>query len=384
MLRFIAMRFILVIFLAGSFFRGYGQNLISNGDFADFKYCPYGFTQGKLKIVPGWTQPTSGTADYFNACSEKFGVPSNPMGWQSVVKGPGYIGLVVFSPNEPNSREYIQTKLSKALEANTDYCISWLLSLADYSRFMVDGFGVFVSRNRITGNTRKVLSVSPQISVPAGYLLQDTVDWIEVSAIYHASGGERYLTFGNFKSDAELTVKYRNIHPQAPAVAWDYAYYYLDHVSLVKTGTDSVDCHATIAKMEDELKEGTKPVPPVLNVIIRRRVPFEFDRYDLTDSAIAILDSVFEAMLKNKSYKLEVIGHTDNVGGEIYNDKLSEKRAKQVLEFLALRGIDRSRLAIAWQGEKQPLTENTTIEGRRKNRRVEFRVYEWSYSDYSP
>ena len=86
--------------------------------------------------------------------------------------------------------------------------------------------------------------------------------------------------------------------------------------------------------------------------------------------------------MENKSYKLEMIGHTDSFGREGYNVELSQKRAFEVIEYLAVRGIDRSRLSMRWKGESEPISTNVTSMGRQKNRRVEFRVYELSYEDF--
>lgn len=358
------------------------QNLVPNGEFDDFKYCPYGFTQGRLNIVPHWNQPTMGTADYFNVCSKSFSVPDNPMGTQSAVMGPGYIGLVAFAPKENNSREYIQVKLSEPLSAGQRYCVSFLVSLADYSKYMIDGFGVYISKNRVKGNAKRTLSVTPQIQVPTGYLLQDYIDWIEISEVYKAEGGEQYLTFGNFKFDYELNVKFRNINVEKPKHAWDYAYYFLDHVSMIQIADDD-RCFDGIARMNEQLESGEKPEPPLVNEIALKVILFDFDEAQLDDEDIDQLNEVLKIMLENKSYKLEMIGHTDSYGREGYNLELSELRASQVIEYLAVRGVDRSRLSMIWKGENEPVSSNVTSDGRQKNRRVEFRIFELSYENFS-
>jgi outer membrane protein OmpA-like peptidoglycan-associated protein len=376
-MRFFISFFILMVSLSAS-----SQNLVPNGEFDEFKYCPYGFTQGRLKIVPHWLQPTTGTADYFNECSASFSVPNNPMGIQSAVKGPGYIGLVAFAPKENNSREYIQVKLNEPMVGGKSYCISFLISLADYSQYMIDGFGVHISQNRIKGNAKRTLSVVPQVQVPRGYLLQDDTDWIEISEVYKAAGGEEYLTFGNFKFDHELVVKYRNIHVEKPNHAWDYAYYYLDHVSVQRVEEDE-RCFEGIDRMIEQLESGEKPDPPTVNEIALKMILFDFDKSQLDDKGIDQLNEVLEIMLQNKSYRLEMIGHTDSFGREGYNMELSEERASVVIEYLASRGIDRSRLSMVWKGETAPISSNSSASGRQKNRRVEFRVYELSYEAFS-
>jgi len=375
------MRFLLAVIFICISLQSFAQNLVPNGEFDKFKYCPYGFTLDRLTIVPHWRQPTMGTADYFNECSESYSVPNNPMGTQSAVMGPGYIGLVAFSPKEYNTREYIQVKLTEPLSAGKKYCVSFLVSLADHSQYIIDGFGVYFSQKIIKGNGKKALNYRPQIEVPEGYLLQDEIDWMEISEIYQAEGGEEYLTFGNFKSDNEMHVKFRNIHIESPYHSWDFAYYYLDHVSVVEIGEND-QCYDGIERMKEQLISGEKPDPPLVYEIALKKILFDFDQSQLDDEAIESLNEILTIMLQSKSYKLEMIGHTDSYGREGYNMELSEQRASEVIEYLAARGIDRSRLSILWKGEKEPSTSNLTNVGRQENRRVEFRVYELSYEDF--
>jgi OOP family OmpA-OmpF porin len=80
---------------------------------------------------------------------------------------------------------------------------------------------------------------------------------------------------------------------------------------------------------------------------------------------------------KVKGINLEVIiavGHTDNVGSDVYNQKLSVKRAESVKAYLVSKGIEKNRIYTEGKGEKQPVADNKTTEGRNKNRRVEIEV----------
>jgi OOP family OmpA-OmpF porin len=76
----------------------------------------------------------------------------------------------------------------------------------------------------------------------------------------------------------------------------------------------------------------------------------------------------------NPNLRIEVVGHTDNTGRTIDNQGLSERRAKTVFDFLFVYGVDPSRLSYRGYGETRPIADNTTPEGRAKNRRVELRV----------
>ena len=80
---------------------------------------------------------------------------------------------------------------------------------------------------------------------------------------------------------------------------------------------------------------------------------------------------------KIKGISLEVIiavGHTDSVGSDAYNQKLSVKRAESVKAYLVTKGIEKNRVYTEGKGEKQPVADNKTAEGRAKNRRVEIEV----------
>jgi outer membrane protein OmpA-like peptidoglycan-associated protein len=75
--------------------------------------------------------------------------------------------------------------------------------------------------------------------------------------------------------------------------------------------------------------------------------------------------------------KIEVSGHTDKTGSEPVNFKLSESRAKAVVMYLIQKGIDRSRLEYRGYGSLQAIADNATATGRKKNRRVEFKILEF-------
>ena len=101
---------------------------------------------------------------------------------------------------------------------------------------------------------------------------------------------------------------------------------------------------------------------------------FDFDRAVLKPEGRANLDSLVEKM---KGINLEVVvavGHTDSTGPESYNQALSVRRAEAVKAYLVSKGIEANRVYVEGKGEAQPVADNSTREGRAKNRRVEVEV----------
>ena len=101
---------------------------------------------------------------------------------------------------------------------------------------------------------------------------------------------------------------------------------------------------------------------------------FDFDKSVLKPAGKAKLDDLVS---KVKGINLEVIiavGHTDSIGTDAYNQKLSVRRAESVKAYLVSKGIEKNRIYTEGKGEKQPVADNKTKEGRAKNRRVEIEV----------
>ena len=101
---------------------------------------------------------------------------------------------------------------------------------------------------------------------------------------------------------------------------------------------------------------------------------FDFDKSVLKPEGKAKLDDLVD---KVKGINLEVViavGHTDSVGPDAYNQALSVRRSEAVKAYLVSKGIERNRVYTEGKGEKQPVADNKTSEGRAKNRRVEIEV----------
>ena len=111
-------------------------------------------------------------------------------------------------------------------------------------------------------------------------------------------------------------------------------------------------------------------VQPVVRDFVFEDVHFEFDRYTLRPDALRVLDEAIAAMQANANLRLEIEGHTCNIGTAEYNLALGERRAAAVREYLTTRGVNADRLRIVSYGEERPKHDNTREETRRLNRRA--------------
>jgi len=109
-------------------------------------------------------------------------------------------------------------------------------------------------------------------------------------------------------------------------------------------------------------------------MIVLNNIFFDTDKYDLKEKSITELDKVIRFLTENPATKVEISGHTDNVGTAAYNQQLSQKRAQSVADHLVKKGIDIKRLKQVGYGSQKPLKSNDSEENRQVNRRIEFKI----------
>jgi len=103
-------------------------------------------------------------------------------------------------------------------------------------------------------------------------------------------------------------------------------------------------------------------------------VNFDLNRDVLTDEAKASLDALAAELVGKKGFVLDIQGYTDSTGADLKNQNLSDRRARSVYQYLAMKGIPLFRMNLLGFGEAMPVADNTTRDGREQNRRVEVRV----------
>jgi len=123
------------------------------------------------------------------------------------------------------------------------------------------------------------------------------------------------------------------------------------------------------------------PPPPQEKVVVTEEqivtlepIYFDFDKSTIKPVSYPVLDQVAQVMRDRPTAVVRVEGHTDSVGSDAYNQRLSERRARSVVKYLIGKGIDSNRLQAVGFGESRPIATNDTPEGRAKNRRTEFHI----------
>ncbi len=116
-----------------------------------------------------------------------------------------------------------------------------------------------------------------------------------------------------------------------------------------------------------------QPIEVGLTVRLKN-IYFDFDRTTLKSESFVELNKVVDFLKQNETVEIEISGHTDSKGADVYNETLSQGRSQSVVDYLASQGIDNTRLTARGYGEAKPIDTNDTEAGRANNRRVEFTV----------
>jgi OOP family OmpA-OmpF porin len=360
-----------------------GQQLVPNPSFEKNKGCPDGANGNTLTTVIDWYQPTLGSTDYFNICEKgACGVPENCGGRRFAKSGVAYIGFILYDSQTQNYREYFSTKLLSSLVRGKKYWVRINVCPAHHSEFAISDIALLFSSEKVVDmKTRKLLKYEPQLRNSTDSIVANAKEWTEISWLYTADGSEQYMTIGNFTPDRKCHVLNRasfigregelNAKVSLPTCALSRGYYYLDDVSILEL-KDSTEYKLLVDK-KDSIKGFFSPNTFMLNKSIAlKNVLFASGKSQLLSESFVELDKLV-LLLKEESIKdVEINGYTDNVGDEKDNLKLSKDRAEAVQKYLVEHGIDNGRVKSKGYGSAIPIADNSTEEGKKQNRRVEF------------
>lgn len=211
------------------------NNLVPNGSFETYSTCPIG-TLGEINKAIPWFQPNypyagaGGSSDYYNFCA---GYDCSSFK-QCPRTGTGMAGIALFTyPTLYNTdywREYIEVGLTDTLKAGRNYCIKYHVNMLDNSCYPIKQIQAVLTNDSLLYNDSNygyIQGVIP-ISEPDS-IIKDSIGWTEIKETFFASGGERFITLGNFANGS--SVSYESICGSISGTSYP-GYYYFDDISI--------------------------------------------------------------------------------------------------------------------------------------------------------
>ncbi len=363
--------FLIFIFLP---FIASAQNLLPNGGFEDENICT---EYGKNCAPEAWIATSLRANYYFDDQAHAH-------------TGSHFTGLIIGNEVQRGVRSFIRTQLLCRLQQGHQYYVEFFLRS---THTVFDSIAVYFSTNDFLYERRNFKDISPQLYVKDGLesKLYDPSLWQKVHFIYTANGTEQYITIGNFKH-GEYTL--------TGHAEFEYNFYFfLDDVSLIPVDPNEHLCaEADSVKkviydendrhdlMERKMYYYKKNPPAIIHLTrtINIRVDtllipdifFATAKYELTQKNIELLDSFCNKIRTRMVDSLIIEGHTDSIGRIVYNEKLSENRAKSVKEYIQQKTfLTNDKITTRFFASTKPVASNSTDEGRQKNRRVEVYLY---------
>lgn len=340
------------------------QNIVPNPGFERFSSAPIGWSyKGSYfgEVVKYWFSATTASPDIYGPGVR---VPNDwaakGFGKQTARSGKAMAGLTVFgcTNGKPHCREYLEIQLAEPLVIGQAYLVEFWVTHLEKS-LQINNLGAYFSVKEIRRTTDEILIREPQmnemniIAAPHG-------KWVKVSGQFIAKYEAEHILIGNFNDDEHTTT----VAPNADT--YNYAYYYIDDVLLKK-----IPPFMPVPVKPDDLTRQT--LEPGKTIPLKN-IYFEFDKDELMPRSFVELNKLLKILQGNPKLSIRIVGHTDALGSDTYNQNLSQRRAQSVVQFLTENKISKSRLFARGDGERFPIATNDTDEGRAENRRVEFVV----------
>ena len=339
-------------------------NIVPNPGFERYATTPIGWSYNGSyfgEVVKYWFSATTSSPDVYGPDVHV------PMDWaekgfgkQKAHSGNSMAGLTLFgcTNGKPHCREYVEIQLAEPLVVGQSYHVEFWTTHLEKS-LQINNLGAYFSVSEIKRTTDEILIREPQVKaekiVPAS-----GGKWVKASGQFVAKYEAEYILIGNFSDDLNTA----SIAPREDS--YNYAYYYIDDVLVKKIPPFK----PVPVKPDDLVNQKLEPGKPIL----LKNIYFEFDKDELMPRSYVELNKLLKIMHNNPKLRIEIAGHTDALGDDDYNLKLSQRRAEAVVKFLTDNKIATARLRARGAGERSPIATNDTDEGRAQNRRVEFTV----------
>jgi OmpA-OmpF porin, OOP family len=329
------------------------KNFIPNGSFENFRK-----KSDNIRSAIPWKGIAS--VDYYQAPI------SNDTGkYKGARTGDCYAGLRF----QKKYKEFLQVKLAEPLRRAQKYEFECYIRLAFWSNAVLKSFGAHFSKAGYTGPAQ----VSRQNTIDTVFKKDDKYHyaWIKIEGIYQADGGEKYITIGNFAANVKKDMARMN----ALKMGFKEAYYFVDDVSLKwikpkdEIATEWVGSFLNDTTKELQVKKDLK----VGEKIALPNITFEKGHSYITSESLGELNRLAQYLFRHPSVEIQINGHSDNTGGKLKNQKISEQRARAVFEYLIQKGVQ-NKMFFRGYGGQFPVATNETEEGKAKNRRVEFEI----------
>ncbi|MBC7863511.1 MAG: OmpA family protein, partial [Bacteroidia bacterium] len=285
---------------------------------------------------------------------------------KGALTGENYAGLRY----QKKYKEFLEVKLAEPLRRGQKYKFEYNIRLAFWSNAVLKSFGVHFSKVGYK-NQLDVLKTNTVDTICKKEFLNNGFKWIKIEGIYQADGGEKFITIGNFAPNVKKDMARMNILK----MGFKEAYYFVDDISLkwIKPKDDVVvewvgsfiNDTTKELQVKNDLKVGEKIALP--------NITFEKGHSYITPESFVELNHLAQFLFKHPTVIIQINGHSDNTGGKIKNQKISEQRAKMVFEYLIQKGVQNKMLFKGYGGQF-PVATNDSEEGKAKNRRVEFEI----------
>lgn len=293
---------------------------------------------------------------------------------------PGLGGLDVFKSTKLNADSWTEwsepENLGKEINTSSNDWGYQFAAAGDKAYFSVgnraDGFGASdIFSVSLPGKAKPsaVITVTGKVTDPVGNFLSADIRWNDMSLAKEVGHLTSDPKTGEYLIHLPVGGKYTYYAEKAGYMGESESLDLSDDLEYREYIMDVV-LHPILNQTGNQTRE-----PELVAMIRMNNIFFDFDKDNLRDESKLELDRWIKMLQLNPSVIIEIDGHTDGIGDESYNQRLSELRAGSVVKYLSDHGIDLERLEAKGFGEKMPIASNKTGEGRQQNRRVEVKIF---------